>query len=149
MYYFSLVGLLIINPYCFLGNPAMNILIAEDNEINQQLITLYMKKMGWGFVMVADGNEAMEAFGANSFNAILMDIDMPLVNGIEAARQIRVLNEKIPIVAITAYADENMRTECAEAGFNAFISKPCSREDIKSVIIECVEISALNPIPIS
>jgi len=127
----------------------MNILIAEDNEINQQLITLYMKKMGWGFVMVADGNEAMEAFGANSFNAILMDIDMPLVNGIEAARQIRVLNEKIPIVAITAYADENMRTECAEAGFNAFISKPCSREDIKSVIIECVEISALNPIPIS
>jgi CheY-like chemotaxis protein len=47
-------------------------------------------------------------------------------------------------VAITAYADDQMRTECAEAGMNAFLAKPCSREDIKAVITECVEISSFK-----
>jgi CheY-like chemotaxis protein len=127
----------------------MNILIAEDNDINQQLISLYMRKMGWGFVMVADGRKAVEEFETGFFDAVLMDIDMPVLNGVEAARQIRALNKNMPIVAITAYANENMRDECAEAGFSAFLSKPCSREDIKSVIIECVELSNLSPIPIT
>jgi CheY-like chemotaxis protein len=73
-----------------------------------------------------------------------MDIDMPVLDGIEATRYIRVFNKEIPIVAITAYADDQMRTECAEAGMNAFLAKPCSREDIKAVIVECVEISSFK-----
>lgn len=102
----------------------------------------YMSKLGWEYVIVDNGLLATEACRSDDFNAILMDIDMPVLDGIEATRYIRVFNKFIPIVAITAYADDQMRTECAEAGMNAFLAKPCSREDIKSVISECVEISS-------
>ncbi len=123
----------------------MTLLIAEDNDINQQLITLYMSKMGWDYVMVADGLEAVDVFNSRLFDAVLMDIDMPFLNGIEAAREIRSKNKTIPIIAITAYADEEMRRDCADAGLNAFLTKPCTREEIMSVIKECVEISTLKP----
>ncbi len=104
----------------------------------------YMSKLGWEYVIVDNGLQATEACRSEIFNAILMDIDMPVLDGIEACRFIRAFNKEIPIVAITAYADEQMRTECAEAGMNAFLAKPCSRDDIKAVITECVEISSFK-----
>jgi CheY-like chemotaxis protein len=119
----------------------MKILIAEDNLMNQHLMSKYMSKLGWEFVIVDNGLQATEACRSENFNAILMDIDMPVLDGIEATRYIRVFDKEIPIVAITAYADDQMRTECAEAGMNAFLAKPCSREDIRSVISDVVEIS--------
>ena len=122
----------------------MKVLIAEDNLLNQHLMSKYMSRLGWEFVIVENGLLATEACRSDDFNAILMDIDMPVLDGIEATRYIRVFNKEIPIVAITAYADEQMRTECAEAGMNAFLAKPCSREDIKLVINECVEISSFK-----
>jgi CheY-like chemotaxis protein len=120
----------------------MKVLIAEDNLMNQHLMSKYMSRLGWEFVIVENGLLATEACRSDDFDAILMDIDMPVLDGIEATRYIRVFNKGIPIVAITAYADDQMRTECAEAGMNAFLAKPCSREDIKAVILECVEISS-------
>ena len=100
-----------------------------------------MSKLGWEFLIVDNGLQATEACRSGNFHAILMDIDMPVLDGIEATRYIRAFNKEIPIVAITAYADDQMRTECAEAGMNAFIAKPCSRDEINEVITECVEIS--------
>jgi CheY-like chemotaxis protein len=91
---------------------------------------------------VENGLLATEACRTGDFNAILMDIDMPVLDGIEATRYIRAFNKEIPIVAITAYADDQMRNECADAGMNAFLAKPCSREEIKDVITECIEISS-------
>jgi len=120
----------------------MKVLIAEDNLMNQHLMSKYMSRLGWEFVIVENGLLATEACRSDDFDAILMDIDMPVLDGIEATRYIRVFNKGIPVVAITAYADDQMRTECAEAGMNAFLAKPCSREDIKAVITECVEISS-------
>jgi CheY-like chemotaxis protein len=122
----------------------MKILIAEDNLMNQHLMSRYMSKLGWEYVIVENGLLATEACREGEFNAILMDIDMPVLDGIEATRYIRAFNTMIPIVAITAYADDLMRTECAEAGMNAFLAKPCSREEIKAVIDECVEISSFK-----
>ena len=120
----------------------MKILIAEDNLMNQHLMNRYMSKLGWDFVIVENGLLATEACRTGDFNAILMDIDMPVLDGIEATRYIRAFNKEIPIVAITAYADDLMRNECADAGMNAFLAKPCSREEIKDVITECIEISS-------
>ena len=119
----------------------MKILVAEDNLMNQHLMSRYMSKLGWDCVIVENGLLATEACRIQEFNAILMDIDMPVLDGIEATRYIRVFNKQIPIVAITAYADDLMRTECAEAGMSAFLAKPCSREEIREIITECVEIS--------
>jgi len=120
----------------------MKILVAEDNLMNQHLMSRYMNKLGWDFVIVENGLLATEACRNEDFNAILMDIDMPVLDGIEATRYIRAFNRQVPIIAITAYADDQMRTECAEAGMNAFLAKPCSKEDIREIIIECVEISS-------
>lgn len=123
---------------------AMKVLIAEDNLMNQLLMTRYMGKLGWEYVIVDNGLKATEACKSEFFNAILMDIDMPVCDGIEATRIIREFNNRIPIVAITAYADSQMRTKCAEAGMNAFLAKPCSRDEIKSVIADCVEINSFK-----
>ncbi len=120
----------------------MKILIAEDNKMNQHLMSKYMSKLGWEAVIVDNGLLATEASRSLDFDVILMDIDMPVLDGIEATRYIRVFNKQIPIIALTAYADEQMRTECAEAGMNAFLAKPCSRDDIKAVVAECFEISS-------
>ena len=102
----------------------------------------YMSKLGWEYVIVENGLLATEACRSEEFTAILMDIDMPVLDGIEATRYIRVFNKTIPIIAITAYADDQMRTECAESGMNAFLAKPCSREDIRDIISDCVEINS-------
>lgn len=120
----------------------MKILVAEDNLMNQHLMNRYLSKLGWDFVIVENGLLATEACRTDDFSAILMDIDMPVLDGIEATRYIRAFNGTIPIIAITAYADDQMRTECAEAGMNAFLAKPCSREDIREIITECIEISS-------
>jgi CheY-like chemotaxis protein len=119
----------------------MKVLVAEDNLMNQHLMSRYMSKLGWDCVIVANGLLATEACRSEEFNVILMDIDMPVLDGIEATRYIRAFNRQVPIIAITAYADDQMRAECAEAGMNAFLAKPCSKEDIKEIITECVEIS--------
>jgi CheY-like chemotaxis protein len=108
----------------------MNVLIAEDNQLNQQLMSLYMKRLGWDFRVVGDGLQAVEACRHESFDIILMDVDMPVLDGIEATRYIRLFNSYIPIIAITAYTDENVRRETQDAGMNAFLAKPCSRNDI-------------------
>ncbi len=124
----------------FRFNLQMKILIAEDNKMNQHLMSKYMSKLGWEAVIVENGLLATEACRSHDFDAILMDIDMPVLDGIEATRYIRVFNKEIPIIALTAYADDQMRTECAEAGMNAFLAKPCSRDDIKALVVECMEI---------
>jgi len=108
----------------------MRVLIAEDNQLNQQLMSLYMKRLGWDFKVVGDGLQAVEACRQELFDLILMDIDMPVLDGIEATRYIRIFNSYIPIIAITAYTDENVRRETQAAGMNAFLAKPCSRNDI-------------------
>lgn len=122
--------------------PEMKILIAEDNKMNQHLMSKYMSKLGWEAVIVDNGLLATEAIRSIDFDVVLMDIDMPVLDGIEATRYIRVFNKNIPIIALTAYADDQMRSECAEAGMNAFLAKPCSREDIRVAVTDCFEISS-------
>lgn len=117
----------------------MKILIAEDNDMNQQLMQMYMRKLGWQYKIVGNGLLAAEACQAEDYDAILMDIDMPVLDGIEATRFIRVFNKEIPIIAITAYADDQMRNECASCGMNAFLAKPCSNEEIFNLVNECLE----------
>jgi CheY-like chemotaxis protein len=117
----------------------MRVLIAEDNQLNQQLMSLYMKRLGWDFKVVGDGLQAVEACRQESFDVILMDVDMPVLDGIEATRYIRIFNAYIPIIAITAYTDENVRRETQIAGMTAFLPKPCSRNDIYAMVSSCLE----------
>ncbi len=117
----------------------MTILIAEDNQLNQQLMSLYMKRLGWDYKVVGDGLQAVESCRQEAFDLILMDVDMPVLDGIEATRYIRLFNSYIPIIAITAYTDDSIRREVESAGMNSFIAKPCSRNDIFTAVTACLE----------
>jgi len=117
----------------------MKVLIAEDNQLNQQLMSLYMKRLEWDFRVVGDGLQAVESCRQESFDIILMDVDMPVLDGIEATRYIRLFNPFIPIIAITAYTDEAVRRETHAAGMNAFIAKPCSKNQIFATVTACLE----------
>ena len=122
----------------------MKVLIAEDNLVNQLLIRLYMNKLGWEYVIVDNGLWVIEECKAGDFNAVLMDINMPELNGIEAAKFIRKFNDEIPIIALTANGDVINRNKCAKAGMNALIEKPVSLNSIRGIITELVALNGLR-----
>ncbi len=116
----------------------IKILIAEDNVLNQKIIEILIKRMGWSYKMVGDGVEAVEECIKGSYDVILMDIDMPQMNGWEATIEIRRNKMSIPIIALTAYSEESFRKKSFEAGMNYFLSKPYNKEEIYETIRKCV-----------
>ena len=123
----------------------MKVLIAEDNIVNQLLIRLYMKKLGWEYVIVDNGLKAIEACRTGDFNAVLMDINMPELNGYEATESIRTFNGQIPIIALTASCENFNRIKYAQAGMNAILEKPVSLNSVRDVITGLV---VLDRVPI-
>jgi PAS domain S-box-containing protein len=105
------------------------VLIVEDNSTNREVALGILRKLGLRADAVADGAEAMRALESIPYDLVLMDMRMPVMDGIEAARQIRnpraaVLNHDIPIIALTANAMQSDRDNCLAAGMNDFVSKP-------------------------
>lgn len=112
----------------FAGNKA-RILMAEDNITNQQVALGILKKLGLKADAVADGQEVVTALKTIPYDLVLMDVQMPHMDGFEATRQIRspqtpVLNHAIPIIAMTAHALDGDREKCLAVGMNAYVSKP-------------------------
>jgi PAS domain S-box-containing protein len=112
----------------FVGSKA-HILLAEDNITNQQVAIGILKKLDLKADAVADGQEAVMALKTIPYDLILMDVQMPRMDGYEATRQIRslqspVLNHAIPIIAMTAHALDGDREKCLAAGMNGYVSKP-------------------------
>lgn len=120
----------------------VRVLVAEDNGVNQMLMNAILSKLGIESVLVSDGLEAVEAVKKQEFDIILMDCQMPQMDGFEATRAIRGLPDKskagIPIVAVTAHALKGAREQCLEMGMNDYISKPYGFETIKNMILTWV-----------
>ena len=112
----------------------MKVLIAEDDIMNQLLMGKYMRTLDWEHTIVANGLLAVEACSSTHFDAILMDIEMPVLDGMQATKSIRKFNTAIPIIAITAYVNDRNKNECTKAGMNGFLAKPVTQDVIKSVI---------------
>jgi two-component system sensor histidine kinase/response regulator len=110
----------------------MQILIAEDNVINQQVIQYILQKLGYTPVMVQNGREAVDTAAANEFDIILMDLQMPEMDGLEATRLIRQRNasRQPVIIALTANAMEGDEEECLLAGMNDYLGKPVKLEEL-------------------
>jgi CheY-like chemotaxis protein len=105
------------------------ILVAEDNKANQLFMELTLKKLGLSAEIAADGVEAVEKFRRNRYDLILMDENMPRLNGIAATRQIRQIEKEegrtpTPIVSLTANALKEDRERFIEAGMNDYLAKP-------------------------
>lgn len=110
------------------------ILIAEDVDINYFLLVEALKKTKANIIRAVNGKEAVELCKKESFDLVLMDIRMPEMDGIEATREIRKFNPTIPIIAQTAFGDENDIQRIVAAGCNAHISKPINLKTFLSVI---------------
>ena len=100
------------------------ILVAEDDPANQALFEVLLKKTGCQFTIVSDGQEAVDKVKAENFDLVLMDMQMPNMNGFDATRAIRRAGIKVTIVAITAFAMTGDDEKCLDAGCNDYMSKP-------------------------
>jgi CheY-like chemotaxis protein len=110
----------------------LKILIAEDNEINQQVISYILQKLGYEPVIVENGRKAIDMVTSNSFDIILMDLQMPEMDGLEATRHIRntpLVNPPV-IIALTANTMEGDEEECRQAGMDDYIGKPVKLEEL-------------------
>jgi CheY-like chemotaxis protein len=105
----------------------LRILLAEDNKVNQQYASVILASAGHSVELAANGRLAVDALGRSDFDVVLMDIQMPELDGVEATRQIRALpgpKGRVPIIAVTAYAMAGAREEYLAAGMDDYISKP-------------------------
>jgi CheY-like chemotaxis protein len=118
---------------------SLNILLAEDNLINQKLATSLIQRMGHKVSVTHNGSQAVEAIETGEFDIILMDIQMPEMDGLEATKAIRtrerlIGRQRIPIIAMTAYAMAGDREQCLEAGMDGYVSKPINAQELFEAI---------------
>lgn len=111
------------------------ILVAEDNDSNYLLIYVMLKKE-YHIVRAMNGQEAVKLFGSREPKLILMDIRMPIMDGLEATAAIRLKSKAIPIIALTAFAFDSDRDKALKAGCNGFLTKPVNSEELR-LIIKC------------
>jgi two-component system, sensor histidine kinase and response regulator len=112
----------------------LRLLLTEDNVINQRLALRLLEKRGHTVVVAGNGHEALEALGRERFDAVLMDVEMPEMDGFETTAAIRRLEEgtgaRIPIIAMTAHAMKGYREQCLASGMDGYVSKPLQARDL-------------------
>jgi PAS domain S-box-containing protein len=118
---------------------SLNILLAEDNLINQKLAVSLIQRMGHKVSVAQDGKQAVDAVDREKFDIILMDVQMPGMDGLEATQAIRTRESltgrpRIPIIAMTAYAMAGDRERCFEAGMDGYVSKPINTQELFETI---------------
>jgi PAS domain S-box-containing protein len=119
------------------GNHTLRILLAEDNSVNQIVMLKMLTKLGYHADVAATGKEVLRSLERQPYNLVLMDIQMPEMDGFEAARAIRkrwAKEDQPKIIAITAYALDGDREKCLAAGMDSYISKPVKLEELRKVL---------------
>lgn len=117
---------------------SLRVLLAEDNIVNQKIVYKMLEKKGWSIKTAENGKQVLEILDQDSFDVVLMDAQMPVLDGFEATRLIREAEKKsgkhIPIVALTAYAMAGDKQKCLDAGMDGYVSKPIDRQKLFEAI---------------
>jgi CheY-like chemotaxis protein len=122
------------------------VLIAEDNAMNQHLIRHLMKHWQVEYTLVSNGREAVQAVQRHAFSLVLMDIQMPEMDGYAATQIIRAeLKSDVPIIAMTAHAMAGEKEKCLSYGMNEYISKPIKESELYSMIEQYARASSSEP----
>ena len=125
------------------------ILVAEDNPVNRQVASATLERAGFEVTLAVNGREAVDAAREGGYDAILMDVQMPILDGIEATREIRAeaWGTAIPIIALTAHALEEERHRCLDAGMSDFLSKPFRPAELVERLYRWIEGSVVDVPP--
>jgi CheY-like chemotaxis protein len=115
-------------------DPNVRLLLAEDNLVNQKVAVGMLRKLGYACDVVGDGTQVFGAIEAKSYDLILMDCQMPELDGYETTRRLRALGVELPIVAMTANAMSSDRERCLESGMDDFVTKPVSLTTLDAVL---------------
>jgi CheY-like chemotaxis protein len=128
---------------------ALNILIAEDNPVNQKVTQLMLQRIGHRADLAANGQEVLRAMENRAYDLVLMDIQMPDMNGIEATKHIRSRWQQGPkIIAITSFDPEFCREQCFSAGVDDFINKPIRMNELGAAIERNMSMSSSKSEPL-
>jgi len=124
-----------------LGGEPLRILVVEDNPINAKVADVFLRRLGHAVVLAGTGAQALAVLSCESFDMVIMDLEMPEMDGIEAVRAIREgrageHNRDVPVIAATAHALSGYRTRCRDAGMNAFLTKPLDFKELSAVVGE-------------
>ncbi|MBS1871916.1 MAG: response regulator [Acidobacteria bacterium] len=118
----------------------LEVLLAEDNVVNQRLVVRILEKSGHRVTVASNGAEAVAAMNGSNFDVVLMDVQMPEMDGFEATAAIRkhenVAGRHTPVVAMTAHAMQGDREKCLEAGMDAYLSKPVKASDLQALLAQ-------------
>jgi len=126
-------------------SPTLQILLVEDNLVNQKLATRLLEKEGHVVTLATNGKEAVEQVSQRPFDLVLMDVQMPVMDGLEATQTIR-QNEageqqrRLPIVALTAHAMVGDRERCLAAGMDGYVTKPVQKQVLFATIDEVLRL---------
>ncbi|CAK0754626.1 hypothetical protein CCP4SC76_2540002 [Gammaproteobacteria bacterium] len=124
------------------------ILVVEDNAINQKIIGAFLKRWGVSFELASDGLEALDRLAKGAFEAVLMDVQMPRMDGLTATQRIREQKHwaDLPVIALTAGVTVEERQRALDAGMNEFVTKPINQEALAAALLRCIPgIAALPP----
>ncbi|MBT0810330.1 response regulator [Litoribacter ruber] len=121
-------------------NRKVSILLCEDNVINQRLVRNVIEGFGFELDIAHNGKEGIEMFSSKVYDLVLMDLQMPLMDGYQATVHLRTeVNSDIPIIAMTAHSFISERQRCFDLGMNAYVSKPFRKEELYAKILEVLE----------
>jgi CheY-like chemotaxis protein len=130
-------------PTIAVSRDKLKILLAEDNIINQKVATGIVEKMGHSVRIAGDGTEVLSIMDTESFDVILMDVQMPNMDGFDATRTIRerekLSGSHIPIIAMTAYAMKGDREKCLEVGMDGYVSKPINVNELEQALDDLIK----------
>ena len=117
-----------------------SILLVEDNVINQKVVTATLRKKGYEVAVANNGSEALEALERSRFDLVLMDLQMPVLDGLETTRRIRLSPRfaSLPVVALTAHTAAAERQRAIEAGVDGYLTKPLSPAELLAAVEEYV-----------
>ncbi len=127
--------------------PRLKILIAEDNLINLKLMMELLKMLGHEVIPAENGKSAFDIFKKEKIDLIFMDLQMPIMDGLEATSRIRAANDKIPVIAMTAFANREDYEQCMKCGMNDYISKPINTNKLEEIIARCLKKNEAQPDP--
>ena len=131
------------------ANKDIRVLVVEENRTNQQVMNHTLKRIGIDSSMAGNGIEAIVALERDTFDIVLMDVQMPEMDGLTATRKIRegaagLACAQVPIIALTAHAREENRRECLDAGMTDFITKPIKRDELTAVIDRWAQVPSIR-----